>query len=595
MKKFRTSILAILLCISLIPTSVLGARNTYYEQGLAQDLKELGLFQGVSETDFDLDRSPTRVEALIMLLRLLGKGDEAVSKGGTHPFTDVPDWADSYVGYAYENGITNGVSDSLFGTGDANAQMYLTFVLRSLGYSDENGKDFLWNNPFILAKNVGVLPDCVNTTQFWRADVVLVSYAALGANMKNSYNSLAQKLISDGVFTYEDYQAIYDEKAISNYTSAPKEYTAEQIYSKCSSSVFYIEVYDKYGTAFASGSGFFINSGGVAVTNYHVINGAHSATITLSDTEEVYDILGVYDYSKEEDWAVIQVDAAGTAYLEFGDPSTILGGANVFAIGSPLGLQNTITQGIISNTNRVLDGISFIQTSAAISQGSSGGALINKHGRVIGITSAKFSEGENLGLALPISVIDGYDKSSLSSLAQLSGSSYADLPSEEEPGMEITAFNLLKAFIEVYANDSTNGKKVYCEDENTKTGFIEYGLILEEDNEIGVFIYEEYEDNTYYMQYYLEEYPTSYFLGYYYNLDEPYYFEGLGLLNPATFTKDTLIKFDNFDGPAKRELNEEICSTYVADSLGFVNYIFDEYLYDFGDFSVRDFGFVRFN
>ena len=594
MKRFYTFIMTLVLCISFVPTSVLGARSIYYEQGLAQDLKELGLFQGVSETDFDLDRKPTRIEALIMLIRLLGKGDEAISAGGDHPFTDVPAWADSYIGYAYENGITNGVSDSLFGTGDANAQMYLTFVLRALGYTDENGADFLWNNPFTLAKSVGILPDYVNTAEFWRSDVVLVSYAALAANLKNSSTVLAQKLIAEGVFTYEEYLASYDVDALSNYTSTPTEYTAEQIYAKCSSSVFYVEVYDKAGNAFASGSGFFINSGGVAVTNYHVIEGAHSATITLSDTEEVYDVIGVYDYSKEEDWAVIQVDVAGTAYLEFGDMNSIQGGAAVFAIGSPLGLQNTITQGIISNTNRVLDGLSFIQTSAAISQGSSGGALINKYGRVIGITSAKFSEGENLGLALPISVIDGYDSSTLTGLSQLAGSSVPYEPPVDEPYVEIDAFNLLKAFVEVYANDNINGKKTYCESENTKTGFVEYGIILEEDNQLGVYIYEEYEDTTYYMQYYLEEHPTSYFLGYYYNLDEPYYLEGITLLDPAKFTKSSIISFDSYEGPAKKELNEEICSEYVVASLGFLNYIFDEYLYDFGDFSVKDLGFVRF-
>ena len=97
---------------------------------VARDLKVLGLFKGVSETDFALDRAPTRLEAVTMLIRMLGKEKEALTGSWHHPFTDVPSWADSYVGYAYEKGLTNGVSANSFGTGDASSAMYLTFVLR---------------------------------------------------------------------------------------------------------------------------------------------------------------------------------------------------------------------------------------------------------------------------------------------------------------------------------------------------------------------------------------------------------------------------------------------------------------------------------
>ena len=115
-------------------------------------------------------------------------------------------------------------------------------------------------------------------------------------------------------------------------------YNAEEIHKKCSPAVFYIEVYNAAGNPTASGSGFFIDSSGVAVTNYHVIEGAHSAKILLSDTDAVCEVVGVYDYSKDNDWAVIQVKGSNFPYLKKGDTSTLVGGAAVYAIGSPQGL-----------------------------------------------------------------------------------------------------------------------------------------------------------------------------------------------------------------------------------------------------------------
>ncbi len=182
------------------------ARDTSAEETTAAALKSLGLFRGVSDTNFDLNRAPTRVEALVMLIRTLGKESEALGGNWTHPFTDVPSWADPYVGYAYENGLTKGVSATSFGSGPASAAMYVTFVLRALNYSDANG-DFSWNDPFTLARGIGILPGTVNLNEFWRADVALVSFAALTANLKDTNTTLAEQLVSVGTFTWEQYES----------------------------------------------------------------------------------------------------------------------------------------------------------------------------------------------------------------------------------------------------------------------------------------------------------------------------------------------------------------------------------------------------
>jgi hypothetical protein len=217
MKKRLLAILACLaLCVSLLPVSAFAAaRDTSFEETLAVSLKEMGLFKGVSDTDFDLNREPTRVEALVMLVRLLDAEETALEGNWEHPFTDVPAWADKYVGYAYENGLTNGTSASTFGEDNASAAMYVTFVLRALGYSDTDGEDFTWDDPFTLAEEIGIIPDCVDLDNFWRADVVSVSYAALAAEVKDGDTILAKKLWGGSIGS--KYSQYYDTNAFRTH------------------------------------------------------------------------------------------------------------------------------------------------------------------------------------------------------------------------------------------------------------------------------------------------------------------------------------------------------------------------------------------
>lgn len=156
----------------------------------AKKLYAKGLFQGTGTDEdgnpvFDLDRTPTRAEAVTMLVRLLGKEDEAKTGTWTTPFTDVADWAKPYVGYAYANGLTTGTSATTFGgNATVNASQYLTFVLRALGY--ESGTDFQWNKAWELSDQIGLTSGeyNANTTDFTRGDVALISYTSLSADKK---------------------------------------------------------------------------------------------------------------------------------------------------------------------------------------------------------------------------------------------------------------------------------------------------------------------------------------------------------------------------------------------------------------------------
>jgi len=109
----------------------------------ADNLKKLGLFRG-TEKGLELERQPTKLEGIILLIRLIGKEDEALRCTDTHPFTDVPAWANAYVAYAYRNKLCNGSSNTVFGSYETlTLKQYATFILRALGYSEKRRRFYM--------------------------------------------------------------------------------------------------------------------------------------------------------------------------------------------------------------------------------------------------------------------------------------------------------------------------------------------------------------------------------------------------------------------------------------------------------------------
>lgn len=177
-------------------------------------LYNLGLMKGTGITEygrvlFDLERTPTRAECAVMLVRFLGKESEALKNSYSHPFVDVPSWADAYVAYAFEHGLTKGVSDTLFGSDTlATPEMYLTFMLRVLGYTD--GKDFKYEDPWLFANEKGLTPRFMNCEPFYRKEMVDMSYLALFAKLSSSDTKLCDRMILEGIFTREKF-SLYTE------------------------------------------------------------------------------------------------------------------------------------------------------------------------------------------------------------------------------------------------------------------------------------------------------------------------------------------------------------------------------------------------
>src|SRR3989338_8450654 len=166
-------------------------------------------------------------------------------------------------------------------------------------------------------------------------------------------------------------------------------------------------------TNVAQGTGFIISSDGYLVTNAHMLSGASEVQITAFDGKKIpAELVG---YSSELDIALLKISGEHS-FLEFDDSNNVRVGEKVIAIGNPLGLQFSVTEGIVSGIHR--SGINeleaYVQTDAALNPGNSGGPLINKNGKIIGINNFKLGSGESLGFALE----SNYIKDAVNAISQ---------------------------------------------------------------------------------------------------------------------------------------------------------------------------------
>lgn len=181
---------------------------------MASALKTLSLFKGTDTGyggGFDLEVTPTRIQALVMLIRLLGEEEQALACTSPAPFKDIAAnyWGRPYIAYAYERGYTNGVEDGKFAPDRATSEgMYVEFILRALGYSDTTQTDI--STAADRALTVGVLTEgeraALRANDFLRADVAYLSWYALSVPLPGGV-TLHEKLESAGVFSPDAYQS----------------------------------------------------------------------------------------------------------------------------------------------------------------------------------------------------------------------------------------------------------------------------------------------------------------------------------------------------------------------------------------------------
>jgi serine protease Do len=215
------------------------------------------------------------------------------------------------------------------------------------------------------------------------------------------------------------------------------------------------ELVQTYGEAVISietpsgkGSGFVLNEDGYAVTNNHVIEGETRIAAVLYQNVpnglarrriENVEIVALNPFV---DLALLKLPPQKDlklGHVVLGSLEDLHAGDGVFAVGNPLGLERSVSQGIISTKNRNFEGLIFLQTDAAINPGNSGGPLFNLRGEVIGVTNMKASQGDNLGFAIPINYVKdflrnrdafAYDKDNPNT-----GYRYLDPPRRLRPGV----------------------------------------------------------------------------------------------------------------------------------------------------------------
>ncbi len=202
-----------------------------------------------------------------------------------------------------------------------------------------------------------------------------------------------------------------------NYTTSYSmpELTASEVFENSKNSVGEIITYDKNGSEYALGTGFSYSSNGKIITNYHVIEGAYSAKITINGIN--YTIKSVLAYDKNIDLAVLKIDATNLKVLDICKSNHSVGKA-VYAFGSSKGLTATFSQGIITCADRELDGVHYVQHDAATSSGNSGGPLINQYGEIIGVHTMTIKDSQNLNFAISVKELDNLTYGNPLTLAQ---------------------------------------------------------------------------------------------------------------------------------------------------------------------------------
>jgi hypothetical protein len=387
MKKVLLS-LVFVLCFSLTASFAAPSNWAEADVKLAQ---ELNLSTDQLMTDYQKNITREEFSEMIVLLyeSLSGKKAELA---GVSPFSDTQN---SEILKAYNLGIVSGMGGGLFAPNDTiTREQIAVMYYRTLQTIDPNL--VLGIYPVGFDDKMEISNWAYDAVGFMNAKEIL---GGVGNNKVDPKGTATrEQAIALTVRTYN--------KFFTGYTEAAQveKLTSEQI-GLLVQSVVKIHV-ENYDGSLSTGSGFFYGKGKIA-TNFHVIENASEILIEYEDGT-YYDgdiFVTGYNTEFELDLATLSVADLRTPYLELDHLSKLVRGQNIYTIGSPHGLKNSLSNGLISAVRDY-----EIQITAPISPGSSGGVLLNEYGKVVGITTWVYFEGENLGFAIPINKLVSLDQ-----------------------------------------------------------------------------------------------------------------------------------------------------------------------------------------
>lgn len=432
----KKRICALLCALVLLAGAIPAASALTGESTRAADtLYTLGLVKGTG-SGYALDTPATRAEAVTLLVRLSACASEAVGNSWISGFRDVPAWCTDAVNYASRQGWISGVTQIDFYPNRAvTANAWCTFLLRMLGYSDKSG-DFTSDEAALFAQHIG-LTSIAYGGELTRGALFEIAAGALSFPYREGGDTVVERLIARGAA---------DGAVASALGLTGRALTARQISDRYTASVFRLDAYEKQRDLDAqepssNASGFFITSDGVALTNYHCIEDAIYATATLS-TGEKYEVEQVLWYDAEMDLAVLRISrissarktTSGFSVLELAGTAEIRGGDVVYTISNPLGLGLAVSQGVISSTSQNVKryALPCVMSTADISRGSSGGALMDAYGHVIAVTAGAYTYGNSMYLAVPVDTVMQMDLTALQgqTLAQMTAAERAKADSD---------------------------------------------------------------------------------------------------------------------------------------------------------------------
>ncbi|MEG1658580.1 MAG: serine protease [Oscillibacter sp.] len=399
----KKRILAFLCVLTLFLGTMPAALALAGEETRAADtLSTLGLVTA----DLPLTAPATRAQAVVMTVRLSAGETAAQADRWISGFYDVPPWLQTEMNYAAHQGWVSGTAPNRFDPNQTvTADAFCTFLLRMLGYSDEKG-DFLPSEAAAFARHMGLI-SIDYTGGLTRGDLCAISAGALTFCYKGSHERVIDRLISTGTVRRSTANAL---------GLLTQELTARQVSDRLSAAVFCLSMYDSQlaidaEEPSANASGFFITPDGLAVTNYHALPDSIRAVATLENGRK-YEVEKIIYADEAIDIAVIQLSKTSLdhktvsvfPYLETASSSTLRSGDTVYTLGNPLGLGLAISSGVVSSPSRVVERYQLpcIMNTADISQGSSGGALLNSYGQAVGVTAGAYIYGNNMYLAVPI-------------------------------------------------------------------------------------------------------------------------------------------------------------------------------------------------
>ena len=407
----KKRVLAFLCALLLLTGAVPFAAAQEGETLRAADaLHTLGLINGTGASGYALESPATRAQAAVLLVRLAGAQQDAAADNWFSGYRDVPAWASRAVHYAVHQGwIDSPASAGLDFHPDTaiTADEWFTFLLRMLGYDDDAG-DFSPDSAALFAQHIGLTPQA-STGFLSRGQLFILLESALSFSYKDGSATVISRLIDRGIVSRAAANAL-------GFLSPAL--TARQVAERYTAAAFHLDVYTRQieldiDMPMVNASSFFISADGLAVTNYHTIEDSVHAVATLS-TGEVYPVQRVLYYDPDADIAVIQISktsrsghvTSAFAHLDIAPSGTrdVRPGDPVYTLSDPLGMGLAVSSGIISATNRDVERYSVpcLMSTADISQGSSGGALVNALGQVIGVTSGAYTYGNSMYLAVPI-------------------------------------------------------------------------------------------------------------------------------------------------------------------------------------------------